>query len=87
MTIYRTLLTQGAQEIRRHVLGPGRSSDWLEMIAVRMEAASTLSTEIAQEREIATISRALIDSGPLDEGTSPSFWTAVDAMQRAARRR
>lgn len=87
MTIYGRLLAQGAQEIRRYIQDAGRGSDWLEKIAVRMEAASALVPKIAQEREIATISRTLIDSGPLDESTSPSFWAAVDAMQRAAKRR
>ncbi|PLP97468.1 hypothetical protein [Cupriavidus pauculus] len=87
MTIYGTLLAQGAQEIRRHTHDAGWSSDWLEKIAVRMEGASALATEVAQEREIATISRTLIDSGPLDKSASPSFWAAVDAMQRAAKRR
>lgn len=86
MTIYGRLLVQGAQEIRRHIQDAGQSSDWLEKIADRMEAASALVPKVAQEREMATISRMLIDSVPLDESTSPSFWVAVDAMQRAAKR-
>ena len=87
MTGYSELLAKGAREIRRYGDSADPSSGWIEKMALRMETASALSGEAEQEHQIAIISRMLIDSGPLDDGASPSFWAAADAMRRAGKRR
>ncbi|VXB81318.1 hypothetical protein [Massilia sp. 9I] len=60
---------------------------WFEQIASRLEHASCLSEPESAEREILSMARSDADSGPLNENAMPSFYVALDAVQRTRKRR
>ena len=84
MTDLGSLLMQGAQELRRSECASIESA-WLERLATRMEHASRLSG-IALEQAVATITHALVDSGPMEESACPSFWEVAGYFQHQRRR-
>ena len=89
MAAISELVAKGAEELRRFKDTPGATpfdAAWLDRIADRLSAASSLTSD-KMEREIHTIAHFFIDSGPMDEQAAPSFWLAVDALQRRSRRR
>ena len=91
MSTYGNLLSQAAVEMRlcRTSSAEGAACDpaWIESISKRIEAASGIEDVEAQEREVTTISRMLLDSGPADTSASPAFWQVVDAIQRRSHRK
>jgi hypothetical protein len=90
MSPYQQLLIRGAEEVRefeRSVLAAKSSErDWLESLARRIEAASSLQDAEALEREVKAIARSIIDSGPAVSTFAPSFDRALDTMQRARKK-
>jgi hypothetical protein len=60
---------------------------WLERLAARLEHASSLGDAPAAELEILAIARSEIDSGPSNQTAMPSFYMALDAVQRMRKRR
>lgn len=60
---------------------------WLDRPAGRLEHASGLSDAASAELEILAIARSDIDSGPMNQTAMPSFYLALDAVQRTRRRR
>ena len=87
---YSKFLLQGAQEARAFIetnKDSHFSEEWIERIALKMEGASKVSESNSVELEIATISRMICDSGPLDNSFSPSFYLALGALQASKKRR
>jgi hypothetical protein len=87
MNSFESLLALGAREARRFI---HESPDaklfgevWLESIALRIESASKLRDGGEASKEIRSIARSLIDSGPAAASFAPSFLAALDAVQRA----
>jgi hypothetical protein len=79
------LLCKGAEEIRAFAESPEArhfTPDWLERIAARLEAASLLPSE-SIDREVQSIARLFLDSGPSWSEAPPSVGVAVDALHRA----
>lgn len=60
---------------------------WLERFALRLGQASCLGEASSAEREILAIGRSSIDSGPSNQTAMPSFYLALDAVQRTRKRR
>jgi hypothetical protein len=90
MSQYAALLRQGATEVRefqRSAEANSFGTVWLESLAMRLEAASSVVDPLAIEREIKAIARSITDSGPTSNNFSPSFAKALDALQRAEKRR
>jgi hypothetical protein len=90
MNLYSLMLQKASMEMRQFQQTSPEAShlekSWLEQLAVRLERASGLS-EAAAEREILAIARSDIDSGPSNQTAMPSFYLALDAVQRAYKRR
>ena len=89
MTAITNLLAQGADEIRRFKATTSAApygGAWLDRLADRLSAASTLGPDRV-ELEVRAIAHALLDSGPFENEATPSFWQAVDALQRKTGRR
>jgi hypothetical protein len=91
MNPYSLMLQNASMELRQFQQTSPESShfekSWLERIAARLGHASSLSEPAAAEREILAIARSDIDSGPMNEKAMPSFYVALDAVQRARKRR
>jgi hypothetical protein len=91
MSDYATLLVLGTREVREFERTAPEAkmfqTSWLESLAVRMERASSLSDGHAVEREIEAIARSIVDSGPMESSFAPSFFKALDALQRARKKR
>jgi hypothetical protein len=88
MSIYATLLLQGAAEVREYKNMPSGKSlgvSWLDRLADDMEKASALSDQQAIERAIDSLAYRIIDSGPM--GAFPSFDKALDALQRSRKKK
>jgi len=91
MLPYQQLLRQSAKEVREFERSaPAATSfdtGWLEALAHRMEAASSLQDAAVLEREIKAIARAILDSGPIDGTVAPSLDRVLDALQRAKKKK
>ena len=89
MTAIANLLAQGADEIRRFKATPSAApygDAWLDRLADRLSVASTLGPDRI-ELEVRAITHALLDSGPSENEATPSFWQALDVLQRKTGRR
>lgn len=90
MTDFSDLLRQGANEVRQYMLAIADEQAFLlrllESLAARMERASTSHGQRDVEHEIDSIARSIIDSGPIDVDISPSFFRALDSLQRKRKR-
>jgi len=91
MNPYSLMLQNASIEMRQFQQTSPEASHfetgWLERLAARLEHASNLSLAAAAEREILAIARSDIDSGPLSQTAMPSFYMALDAVQRIRKRR
>ena len=91
MNPYSLMLQKALVEIRQFQRTSGEAdrfeNDWFEQIAARLEHASCLSETESAEREILSMARSDVDSGPLDENAMPSFYVALNAVQRTRKRR
>jgi hypothetical protein len=89
MNAYASLLARAASEVRQFSASAPEAKSfgvtWLEGIAKRLEAASSLQDAPSIEREISTIARLLTDSGPT--ALSPAFLQALDAIQRSKKKK
>lgn len=88
MNSVATLLCKGAGEIRAFAESPAAqhfTPGWFDRIARRLEAASMLSPE-SIDREVQSIVRLFLDSGPSWSEAAPSVGMAVEALQRAQAR-
>jgi len=90
MSQFTHLLRKGADEVRDYCrTSPDAQtfgSEWLQSLAQRMEAASSLEREADIEREMDALAYSIIDSGPLTGQFAPSFAQARDALQRLRKR-
>ena len=89
MTEIANLLAQGADELRRFQDTPSAAPydiAWLDRLANRLTAASTLAPDKI-ELEIRAIAHSLLDGGPTETEAAPSFWKALDVLQRKTARR
>jgi hypothetical protein len=91
MNPYSLMLQNASMEMRQFQQTSPEASyfekSWLERLAARLEHASSLGEAAAAEREILAIARSDIDSGPLNQTAMPSFYMALDAVQRTRKRR
>ncbi|MCS0591827.1 hypothetical protein ACFQ09_12715 [Massilia norwichensis] len=91
MNPYSFMLQQASMEMRQFQQTSPEASyfekSWLERLAARLEHASSLSEQASAEREVLAIARSDIDSGPMNPTAMPSFYQALDAVQRARKRR
>jgi hypothetical protein len=79
------MLEKAAEEIhqfRQNESAQEFEDAWLDGLMSRVKRASFVNEKEAVEREIDIISRMIADSGPLTEKLAPSFWAALDAVQR-----
>ena len=91
MNPYSLMLQKASMEMRQfQQTSPAVSrfeTSWLERLAARLEHASCLSDAASAEREILAIARSDLDSGPSNPTAMPSFYLALDAVQRTRKRR
>jgi hypothetical protein len=91
MNRFSELLGRASEEVREYCRtspdAAGYGIEWLQSLAQRMEAASSLDSDAAIEREIDGLAHSIIDSGPLTADFAPSFGDALDALQRLRKRR
>jgi hypothetical protein len=91
MNPYSVLLQKASMEMRQFQQTSPEAShfekSWLERLAACLEHASRLSEVASAEQEILAIARSDIDSGPSNETAMPSFYLALDAVQRTRKRR
>jgi hypothetical protein len=80
------LLRQSADEVREYQRtnsgAKAFENAWIKSIVRRLEFASSLTDDEKIEIEIDAIAYSISDSGPLEESFSPSFYKALDALQR-----
>jgi hypothetical protein len=90
MNPYSLMLQTASMEMRQFQQTNAEASQfekrWLERLAARLEHASNLGEAASAEREILAIARIDIDSGPLSRTAMPSFYLALDAVQRTRKR-
>lgn len=85
MNSVAALLSKGAEEIRAFAASPEAkhfAPDWLERIAMRLDGARLLPSD-SIDREVQSIARMFLDSGPSWSEAAPSFGIVVDALHRA----
>jgi hypothetical protein len=86
MNQFSHLLRKAADEVREYCRtsrdAPSFGVEWLQSLALRMEAASAVEDEAEVQREIDALAYSITDSGPLTDQFAPSFTHALDALQR-----
>ena len=91
MNPYSLMLQKALTEMRQFQQASPEASHfekgWLERLAAPLEHADSLSEAVSAEQEILAIARCDIDSGPADKTAMPSFYLALDAVQRTRKRR
>jgi len=86
MNTYSSMLEKAAEEIhqfRKNKFTQASDDFWLQSLMSRMQRASSVIGRESVEREIDTISRMIADSGPFTERLAPTFYAALDAVQRS----
>ena len=90
MNSYSDILKPAKTEVDDFATSPkGKSwdDDWFESLKRRIEIAIEAPDDSVAENQLDAIGWIIVDSGPLGEGFVPSIDKALDAMQRARKRR
>lgn len=90
MNSYSAILEPAKREIDEFAAGPKAvhwDDDWFDTLKQRIDRVIAARDDAAAEQELDAIGWIIVDSGPIGEGFGPSIDKALDAMQRARKRR